>query len=368
MTDLTFTHKELARRLGLSETTVKSYRRKFPDCFPLSSKGKPIRFTDEALRVAGRIQSLFQTGMSVAEVQKRLAAEFAWIGKEKEAADQPQKSGGKSPTPELSAGVNSMAKNLVALGLEQKTILKRIGNLEKLLEDLDAGKIAALSVKKAEAAQEHAQILEERLKRLDENTSRLSTGIGDLSERLELFIGRRDAAAAKRAEQSAAALAEAAEIAAEINSGQSRILAFNRNRQDPQPAPHTGAAIPGKSPSEPARPFLSLPLVARSEEGGYVSAGGRSRGRFSTNDLKAMLIYGFAPPHHFNLHWEAYGQGWRLSLRQDNGQRNIQLLLMEKQTQNGPPVAEILELKDAGAPMHPAEVCRLIDDLSTHSA
>ncbi|MDR3175638.1 MAG: MerR family transcriptional regulator [Desulfovibrio sp.] len=363
MSDLTLTHKELARRLGLSETTVKSYRRKFPGCFPVASKGKPIRFTEDALRVAQRIQKLFGEGMDVGEVQARLAAEFGWIS-----ADDAR---GKEDVPDqkLAAGLAAMAKNLVSLGLEQKNILNRLGGLEKLLDGLDAGKIAAESGKKAAAALRREQILEERLNRLDENTARLASGIKDLAARLDSFIGRREAAAERKAEQSAQALSEAAEIIAEMGRAQQQRRAQVVPMTGPPPAyPGATATIPDRISSEPARNFFSLPLVVRTEEGRYISAGGRNRGRFSINDLKAMLIYGFSPPNHFNLHWDAYGQGWRLNLEQDNGNRRIQLLLMEKQTQQGSPVTEILELKNDGTSLHPAEFCALIDDLSSQGS
>ncbi len=77
MTEGNLTHRDLARMLGVSETTVKSYRRKFPDCIPVASQGKPIRFTAEAAAVSLRIRDLFEMGMSVEEVRARLAAEFA---------------------------------------------------------------------------------------------------------------------------------------------------------------------------------------------------------------------------------------------------------------------------------------------------
>ena len=75
MTEGNLTHRDLARMLGVSETTVKSYRRKFPDCIPVASQGKPIRFTAEAAAVSLRIRDLFEMGMSVEEVRARLAAE-----------------------------------------------------------------------------------------------------------------------------------------------------------------------------------------------------------------------------------------------------------------------------------------------------
>ena len=76
------THKDLSRQLGVSETTIKSYRRKFPGCIPVANQGKPIRFTTEALAVCKRIRDFFELGMSIPEVRTRLAAEFPWISPE----------------------------------------------------------------------------------------------------------------------------------------------------------------------------------------------------------------------------------------------------------------------------------------------
>ncbi len=79
MEALGLTHKDLAKALGVSETTIKSYRRKFPACITVASKGKPIRFAPEAETVCRRIQALFALGMAVEDVRMRLAEEFAWI-------------------------------------------------------------------------------------------------------------------------------------------------------------------------------------------------------------------------------------------------------------------------------------------------
>ncbi len=79
MEALGLTHKDLAKALGVSETTIKSYRRKFPACITVASKGKPIRFAPEAETVCRRIQALFALGMAVEDVRTRLAEEFAWI-------------------------------------------------------------------------------------------------------------------------------------------------------------------------------------------------------------------------------------------------------------------------------------------------
>lgn len=76
MPENTYTHKALARQLKVSETTIKSYRRKFPGCIPVASRGKPIRFSSDALAVCRRIRDMFEKGMSVEEVRSALPWSF----------------------------------------------------------------------------------------------------------------------------------------------------------------------------------------------------------------------------------------------------------------------------------------------------
>jgi DNA-binding transcriptional MerR regulator len=72
----TYTHKDLARLCGVSETTIKSYRRKFPGFIPVLTRGKPIRFKGEAGEVCLKIRDCFAKGMSVNETRKVLKENF----------------------------------------------------------------------------------------------------------------------------------------------------------------------------------------------------------------------------------------------------------------------------------------------------
>ncbi|MCJ2165132.1 MULTISPECIES: MerR family transcriptional regulator [unclassified Pseudodesulfovibrio] len=72
----TYTHKDLATLCGVSETTIKSYRRKFPGFIPVLTRGKPIRFSHEAGEVCLRIRDCFAKGMSVNETFKVLKENF----------------------------------------------------------------------------------------------------------------------------------------------------------------------------------------------------------------------------------------------------------------------------------------------------
>ena len=371
MSEGTLTHKALADLLHVSETTVKSYRRKFPGCIPVASQGKPIRFPAQAADVALRIRDLFELGMSVEEVRLRLAEEFSWIP----AKAEPAKKGAQEKAdiaPELTQGVSNMAKSMVAMAQQQKAILARVQGIESMLEDLDIPGGADAENKRqaaAKTAKDKEELLEARLGQLDAATRELSGTVAALSNDLSKFLGRREQAAEAwrssgglRGEEVLAAQAQAAQSGQE-HSG-AKVIPL---RQEVPPQHPMEAAQTDGRPAEPPRQFLTLPLVVRTGQGQYISAGGRGRGRFCLNDLKAMLAYGFTPPNHFTFSWEAHGQGWWLTMEQalaegDGGEnRAHQMLLMELPTQRGNVVVEILQLKKNGDTVHPAEICTVID-------
>ncbi|MDR0338745.1 MAG: helix-turn-helix domain-containing protein [Desulfovibrio sp.] len=369
MSETTYTHKDLAEMLGVSETTVKSYRRKFPGCIPVVNHGKPIRFSLEAAPVTTRIRDLFDTGMSVKDVRQRLASEFDWIHAAPPAPEDAGKARPKGDVgPELSHGVSNMAKSLVSMTQQQNAIISRIRNLEALLEGTRADGAEPAPARDKAA---YEALIESRLDRLDKNTSALSATVRDLAEQLSRFLGQRSKAAEAWPDKSSATLAAAADIAARIGAapaeapvGESATVIPLRpavkNAASRQPGTPSTEASPSNASAEPPRLFFTLPLVVRTEQG-YISAGGKSRGRFSLNDLKAMLIYGFTPPAHFTLRWERHGQGWWLYLEQEQGGRAVHMLLMEVPSQKGGNVAEILQIKRNGETLHPVEVCAIVD-------
>lgn len=370
MSDPTLTHKDLAALLGVSETTVKSYRRKFPGCIPVANKGKPIRFTRDAAAVATRIRDLFETGMSVEEVRARLTAEFAWVAPpDSSPAKERGKSGARAADvgPELSHGVSNMAKSLVAVTQQQKDILSRIHGLANLLEDLGAAPFAEEASRRAEAARQRDARLEERLAaldRLDGVAATLAAAMQELSARLDGLLAWRDKTAGDWWQDGCDTADEGAKRKEHPCLPDEQPPARPREaakviplRPDEAPAPDPGR--------EPERRFFSLPLVARTQEGRFISAGGKSRGPFSLNDLKAMLVYGFTPPDHFTLRFEEHGRGWWLTLEQKTSGRVIRLLLMELPSQRGASVAEILKIVNGEDTVHPVEICGIIDSFST---
>lgn len=400
MNDATLTHKDLASLLGVSETTVKSYRRKFPDCIPVASRGKPIRFTPHAASVAMRIRDFFETGMNVEEVRSRLATEFDWV------ASEPQKfapvrsadvaarpvSGNKSgvPTPELSLGMSNMAKSMVSMAQQQKACLERMQGIEAMLKQLGLNTDDAESLRSnaATAARRREDLLEQRLGHLDVATQELAETVQTLAKQLEGFLGQRARAAAAWQKENAGTLSKTMSSVKEEFStagqsleteGTSGRPSFAQPGQEAKVIPLRPELEPGNGAfsrqqadfseyaaqsCEPPRHFFSLPLVVRTEQGQYISVGVKSRGGFSLNDLKAILIHGFTPPNHFTLRWKNHGRGWWLNLEQEAGPRAIHLLLMELPTQKGRNVAEVLQVRQNGDALHPAEIRGIIDSFS----
>lgn len=136
MDESTFTHKDLADKLGVSETTIKSYRRKFPGCFPVSSRGKPIRFSSEAVNIALRIKDMFASGMSVEEITKRLNDEFDFFPSNGSADKVKQGVKGSIShdfTDSIGRTLSNMAKSIITIHQQQNSILEGMKNIENMI-------------------------------------------------------------------------------------------------------------------------------------------------------------------------------------------------------------------------------------------
>ena len=371
------THKALAELLGVSETTVKSYRRKFPGCIPVANQGKPIRFTPEAAAVALRIRDLFSTGMSVEEVRRRLASEFTWIQAQAPEDTAPQAA--LAPTsaaiaPELTLGVSNMAKSMVTITGQQKTILDRVKGIESALEDMGVSGVAVSEEerrKKAEAARVKEERLEARLAQLDAVTQDLAGSLAVLAEQFGKFLGAQQAPShvAPAAHTPTGAVAEAQPVAtvAEADAtGHAHATAAQTSHEEsgvealrPLPMEETMSA------EEPARSFFSLRLIVRQPDGNYSSVGGRSRGRFSLEDFKALLAHRYPATRLAPLRFTAENNFWRMqaALPEDEAPVQLELLLEERMTHKGFAVVEVAELKVNNRAVHPSEVCNLIDTL-----
>jgi hypothetical protein len=344
-----YTHKDLSRLLGVSETTVKSYRRKFPDCIPVAGYGKPIRFGEDALRVARRIHALFEYGLSVDETRARLAEEFDWITSPRDDADKQQPAPAEDETPRADPNVllAGLARSIVDIFLGQKEIVKRLDHLAVLLRTPPAAPPAPAPAQSAGRKTAPEPGFEQP------GASSEEYGFADARDESGLEPEGCGEACAEHDLDTRAAEPE----------GQACLI-FPLRRQDATelPASDAGPArMPERSQVEPPRRFLALPLMAEAGNGGYIGAGGKRRGRFSLNDLKALFVFTFAPPRHFNFLWEEHEDAWMLRLEQEQEGRRIDILLGERPLREGGAAAVILCLEENGEDRHPAEIRAIID-------
>lgn len=357
----TYTHKDLSKALKVSETTIKSYRRKFPGCIPIASRGRPIQFELASLDVARRIRDCFSEGMNVKEVRLRLAKEFSWIQPELEKEQKGSKEK-ITPTPEISQGVSDMAKSMVTMSTHQKGIMKRMQIIESQLENLgleghDFNELKEAKVKKDKAQEES---LNERINRLDSIT-------GTLADTLSVLVTKMDDLIKRQARQEKDLDDDLSEFQGEDRKPKTNVIAFHKKDFDISEETRAFLEENTKEEKEPGREYLSLPMVVRMADGKYISAGSRGRGRFSLNDLKAILVHGFNPPEHYLMVWEKAENDWWLVLTQPELKdgKTISMQFKEIPTKQGNSVLEITQLRKGIQALHPAEICSIIESLSS---
>lgn len=307
MSDLTLTHKDLANKLGVSETTIKSYRRKFPGCFPVASKGKPIRFKPEAEEVALRIRDLFATGMSVEEVRDRLTEDFPWWKPKEQSGQKREATKVKADLPQnFATAVSNMAKSMISLNQQQAAILTAMRRIEDQLKEI------GLSGFSADGAADEARAAREAA------AKETRSEIAAINVRLHSLTQSLAEQKAESAEERAAFMQVVEKMlqtaqGSSAPAGQAQVLPFDRT-----PPSTTNTLAQEQTAPQPdfPRQILSLPLVVRTDDGAYLSAGGKSIGRISLNDLKAILAQTYLPPENFSMSWEHRAEGWWIHFSQ----------------------------------------------------
>jgi hypothetical protein len=382
-----YTHKDLSRLLGVSETTVKSYRRKFPGCIPVAGYGKPIRFGEDALRVARRIRDLFEHGLSVDEIRTRLTGEFDWIAPPRDADDEQPPAENETPRPDPNALLAGLARSMVDIFLGQKEIVKRLDRLAALLRTPPVAPIAPKSPQGAghkdasgpapartgknggERGFADARDASDRERPADGNGEDDAPGLDDASPQPVAdgkeygFADAREASGSDPEGNGEARAEHYPGPRPAESPGQVRRIFSLRGRDAPElPASGAGAArMPERGPVEPPRRFLALPLMAAAGNGEYLGAGGKRRGRFSLNDFKALFVFTFAPPRHFKFMWEEREDAWMLRMEQEQEERRIDILLAERRLREGGAAAVILRLEENGEDRHPVEIRAIVD-------
>lgn len=134
----TYTHKDLASLCSVSETTIKSYRRKFPGFIPVLTRGKPIRFKKEAGDVCLRIRDCFDKGMSVRETTKVLKEHFKEERVTQETTGRGGGSGGVSEAylEKFFTTAGQMMQGMASMATAQAKTAQRLDKLEKAVTTL----------------------------------------------------------------------------------------------------------------------------------------------------------------------------------------------------------------------------------------
>lgn len=127
MSDDSLTHADLSRLLGVSVTTLKSYRRKFPGFLPALSAGKPLRFPASAAQVCAAIRDDFRRGLSVQEIHAHLTSLYPKLSLNRLLSiTQPA----SSPDPGLAPALDHLTRTLADLTQRLDFALARLDRLE----------------------------------------------------------------------------------------------------------------------------------------------------------------------------------------------------------------------------------------------
>jgi DNA-binding transcriptional MerR regulator len=162
----TYTHKDLASLCSVSETTIKSYRRKFPGFIPVLTRGKPIRFKKEAGDVCLTIRDCFEKGMSVRETGKILKKNF------KEERTAPTKTTRPASSPSAVSDeylekffktAGQMMQGMASMATAQAKTGQRLEKLEKA--------VSALIETETRNSELYAQLLTQQTRETSEETS-----------------------------------------------------------------------------------------------------------------------------------------------------------------------------------------------------
>lgn len=298
MTSL-LTHKDLSRLLGVSETTVKSYRRKFPGCVPVANEGKPIRFTPEAAKVCKRIRDLFELGMAVTEIRQRLSTEFDWIDTNAPQQKQVEKVSSTSEDGHnlavfqpVATSVASLAKSMVGISQQQNSILKRLEGLEARLGSLPDEPCGVEGQNPRYA---------ERLAHIEHDLSVVRTLLKEL---LSIVTAQER----NQVEDTSARCAAENET----------LTPFDNNASYMENADSRDKEAQARE-EEKFHLWSGLPLFARDKQNQYGNVAGRGRSCFSINDLKAVLTHRITSPDRFTLAWQKSGQEIWLLLELSGG-------------------------------------------------
>jgi len=137
MSTETFTHRDLSNVTGVSVTTIKSYRKKFPEFFFIVGHGKPLRFRKGADKLCLRICDLFNKNLSVKQIRDKLLTEFESVKEDRQLSEKKKNTQVNSDDFEkLAKTTTQMMNGLAALVTAQAKAEQRLARMEKSLKEL----------------------------------------------------------------------------------------------------------------------------------------------------------------------------------------------------------------------------------------
>lgn len=325
--ETSLTHRDMAKALGVSVTTIKSYRRKFPEFFTLESRGKPIRFPAKALALCRGIKRHFARGLSVEETRGRLAEEF-------EAHSPPPPKGGPAGPRAPSAGETA--------GSHEAPTGDSLARMQDLLEGLFTLQNRTHS------------LLAELVAKLDTLADRL----GEPGHGAKAYVpGARPSVgpAAPAASRVNAARAGAGGNPAGTQAPTAPAAPRPAAPGGPAGAANTADTV-GEAPVSPAahhgaRPpasILAMPVVVRSGDGEFLGLTRRPGEPFTLAQFEQYLTIRAGEMGSVRAVWENRGEEWVLSLK--TGGQAHDHHFVQAVTPRGNTVARFLALSVGGVP------------------
>ena len=312
----TYTHKDLAALCGVSETTIKSYRRKFPGYVPVLTRGKPIRFKKEAGEVCLAVRDCFAKGMSVNETLKVLQGRFR-----RQLADRTRRT--------APAAAATSPEGVVS----QEYLEKFFETAGQMMQGM-----AAMATAQAKANQ--------RLERLESALDKLLEIETRNGETFAELLSREPSSAPKPAQPELLP-----DEPAEKESKKPTKPAPTRkivNVQEPEGGvtSYTLEKEPdGEAVERPSDEFLDTPIVIRNEQGEFLGVPGRLPVRGFVDIL--LRDGGEAGPERSG--WTRSVAGWTLAL-QMKGEALRELSFASTTTPRGNLVVLLERMAVAGAP------------------
>ena len=265
MNDDTFsalTHEDLAREVGVSVTTIKSYRRKFPGFLPVLGFGKPIRFTPVALHVALRIRECFNEGLNVRETRKRL--EESGFAQDKASIPPPTGSGPAST--------------------------------ERMDEFLRAAGLMMQSVAKLAEAQKNT---DQRLARLEQGVTQLAAAQAENRVLLARLTGSAPGSVPEDDDRTEQHTRVTAKKIVNVRSNQGKVDSYTLENEPAKPQDNSYSDAP-----PPA--LLDVPVAIRTGDGSYLGL----PGRLTLRELAAVLVDQGRLKGTMLASWQADGADW----------------------------------------------------------